>query len=65
MKRFMHDLMIVVCIEKNRLIQLNVLNMVNQGGSMLTMQTKGKTDSWNSCMVLSINSTFQNIVSKY
>ena len=42
MKRFIHVLMIVVCIEKNMLMQLNVLNVVNQGGSMLIMQTKGK-----------------------
>ena len=32
----------VVCIEKNMLMQLNVLNVVNQGGSMLIMQTERK-----------------------
>ena len=38
----MHALMIVVCIENNMHMQLNVLNVANQGASMIIMQTEGK-----------------------
>lgn len=43
MKRFMHARIIVVSIEKNLLMQLNVMNVVNQGGKTSRIQMKGES----------------------